>query len=78
MMLSRISICTMITKKGSKQSGRIFTVLLEAIDHSDASIQLSAVESLIFYLEKIMVDGSNDFRKIRESISRLFCQPEII
>ena len=44
-------------------------------DHPDSAVRQSAVESLLFYLEKIFIDGDGDLRKyhalLRESFARI-------
>jgi len=48
-------------EKGIEAISTVVDVFLEAMNNPDNSIQQAAVESLVFYLEKIMIDGNNDF-----------------
>lgn len=41
----------------------IIDLFLEAIENTDASVQQTACESLIFYLEKILIDSHDDLRR---------------
>ncbi len=47
-------------KKGLEAIRTIIDVFLDAINNPDKTIQQAAVESLVFYLEKILIDGNND------------------
>ncbi len=50
-------------EKGIDAISLILDLFLEAIENSDTSVQQTACESLIFYLEKILIDSHNDLRK---------------
>lgn len=50
-------------EKGSEAIRLIMEVFLEGIENSDISVQQAAGESLIFYLEKILIDSHNDLQK---------------
>lgn len=52
-------------EKGLDAIKIIIDAFLEAINSPDISVREAAAESLIFYLEKIMVDGNNDLQKYR-------------
>ena len=50
-------------EKGVEAIRIILDVFHEASDSPDASVQQSAIDSLMFYLEKILMDGSQDLSK---------------
>lgn len=45
-------------EKGAEAIRTVIEVFLEAMDNPDVSVQQASAESLIFYLEKILLDGS--------------------
>lgn len=47
-------------EKGIEAIRTIVSVFFEAIDNSDTTIQQASIENLIFYLEKILIDGNNE------------------
>ena len=50
-------------EKGIEAIRIILDLFLEAVNSNDMSAQQAAVESLVFYLEKILVDGSKDLQR---------------
>lgn len=51
-------------EKGSEAIKAVISIFLEAIDSStDPSVQQAAIDGLIFYIEKILIDGSNNLNK---------------
>jgi pyruvate,orthophosphate dikinase len=50
-------------EKGAAAIKTIIDVFLDGVSNPDISVREAAAESLIFYLEKIMVDGNNDLQK---------------
>lgn len=59
-------------EKGIEAIKTIVDIFLNAISDPDNSIQQSAVENLIFYLEKILIDGNNDFLKYEQIFQDCF------
>ncbi len=50
-------------KKGVEAIGVIVATFLEALNHLAVSTQQSTIDSLIFYLEKILLDGEHNIHK---------------
>lgn len=50
-------------KRGIDAIRLILDLFLEAIEHPDTSVQETACESIIFYLEKILIDSHDDLRR---------------
>ncbi len=50
-------------EKGIEVIKTIVDVFLEAINSPDINIQQAAIDSLLFYLEKILIDGNQDLYK---------------
>jgi pyruvate,orthophosphate dikinase len=50
----------------------IADIFLDAVSNPDDSIQQAAVENLIFYLEKILIDGNRDFQKYERIFQHSF------
>jgi pyruvate,orthophosphate dikinase len=50
-------------EKGIEVIRIIIDILLEAIDSPDKNVQQAAIDSLMFYLEKILLDGDQDLNK---------------
>ena len=50
-------------ERGSDAIRLIADVFLDGVENPDISVQQAAGESLIFYLEKILIDSHNDLRK---------------
>lgn len=67
-------------EKGTDVMGTVINVFLAAVDNSDVQVQQAAVEGLIFYVEKILIDGSSDLNKygpiFQHTFSRLNQLPE--
>jgi len=63
-------------EKGIEAIKIIVDVFLEATNAPDSHVQQAAIDSLMFYLEKIMIDGNHDLRKyasiLQECFSRLY------
>ena len=62
-------------EKGTEAVRTIIGLFLDAADHPDSAVRQSAVESILFYLEKIFIDGDSDLQKyhalLRESFARI-------
>jgi pyruvate,orthophosphate dikinase len=50
----------------------IIDIFLEAIDNRDLQVQQGAVEGIIFYIEKILIDGSNGLNKYEPLFQHIF------
>jgi pyruvate,orthophosphate dikinase len=50
-------------EKGIEAIRIIIDILLEAIDSPDINVQQAAIDSIMFYLEKILLDGDQDLNK---------------
>ncbi|MEW6213603.1 MAG: PEP/pyruvate-binding domain-containing protein [Nitrospirota bacterium] len=63
-------------EKGIEAIGVIIDVFLEGINSPDMSVQHAAIDSLMFYLEKILMDGGHDLHKyasiFQECFTRLY------
>lgn len=58
--------------KASEVVDVILEVFLEGIHRPDHGIQKSAIDSLLFYLEKLFLDGNNKFKKFVPSLQKCF------
>ncbi len=67
-------------EKGIEVIRTILDIFLKAINNPDYSVQQSAVEGIIFYIEKILIDGNGDLRKYEtvfdECFARLYQLPD--
>jgi pyruvate,orthophosphate dikinase len=52
----------------------IVDVFLEAIDNSDAAVQQASIENLMFYLEKILIDGNNELHTYEPILKDCFAR----
>jgi pyruvate,orthophosphate dikinase len=59
-------------EKGTAAIEAVIGVFLEGVNNPDISVREAAAESLIFYLEKIMVDGNSDLEKYRPVLRDCF------
>ncbi len=59
-------------EKGIDVIKTIINILFEAINQKEQSIQQPAIDSLIFYLEKILIDGTHDLSKYAPIFNECF------
>lgn len=59
-------------EKGTEAIETVVNVFIGAIDNPDIEIQKAAIESLIFYIEKILIDGDKDLRKYQSIFQSCF------
>ncbi|MEW6002401.1 MAG: PEP/pyruvate-binding domain-containing protein [Nitrospirota bacterium] len=61
-------------EKGMEAIGIIVNVFLDAINFPHLPVQQAAIDSLLFYLEKILIDGDNDLSKYEPMLQDCFAR----
>jgi len=61
-------------ERGTEAIRAVIDVFLDAINNPDPAVRQAAAESLVFYLEKILIDGNNDLQKYQSIFHDCFAR----